>query len=245
MIRRGFWLTAGAVTGIYGYRRVSAVGRRLSASLTPGARVTPGASLTPGTSVKPRVRLGSHGSVAPGQADLPLHPRRTGGHGALYGLRIPRPQALPSQQTTRCQQTTTLNPRMATDGVGRDRPPLPCVLRAAGARDRAFGLLGRRRPHGAVRHRGHAAVQAVPARPADAAVPASGRRAEVRADAGHRRGRQDHQARHVLPDAGELVVRRLLQAGRHQVRLGAAHQVRGRRRVRVPRGQAVGHHPAR
>ena len=30
MIRRGFWLTAGAVTGIYGYRRVSAVGRRLS-----------------------------------------------------------------------------------------------------------------------------------------------------------------------------------------------------------------------
>ena len=48
MIRRGFWLTAGAVTGIYGYRRVSAVGRRLSASLTPGARVTPGVGLTPG-----------------------------------------------------------------------------------------------------------------------------------------------------------------------------------------------------
>ena len=41
MIRRGFWLTAGAVTGIYGYRRVSAVGRRLSASLTPGASVQP------------------------------------------------------------------------------------------------------------------------------------------------------------------------------------------------------------
>jgi len=37
MIRRGFWLTAGAVTGIYGYRRVSAVSRRLSASLTPGS----------------------------------------------------------------------------------------------------------------------------------------------------------------------------------------------------------------
>ena len=35
MIRRGFWLAAGAVTGIYGYRRVSAVGRRLSASLNP------------------------------------------------------------------------------------------------------------------------------------------------------------------------------------------------------------------
>ena len=36
MIRRGFWLTAGAVTGIWGYRRVAAAGRRLSASLTPG-----------------------------------------------------------------------------------------------------------------------------------------------------------------------------------------------------------------
>ena len=41
MIRRGFWLTAGAVTGIYGYRRVSAVGRRLSASLTPGPASRP------------------------------------------------------------------------------------------------------------------------------------------------------------------------------------------------------------
>ena len=37
MIRRGFWLTVGAVTGIYGYRRVSAVGRRLSGSLNQGS----------------------------------------------------------------------------------------------------------------------------------------------------------------------------------------------------------------
>jgi hypothetical protein len=36
VIRRGFWLTAGAVTGIIGYRRVSAVGRRLSGRLTRG-----------------------------------------------------------------------------------------------------------------------------------------------------------------------------------------------------------------
>jgi hypothetical protein len=35
MIRRGFWLAAGAVTGIYGYRRASAIGRRLSASFKP------------------------------------------------------------------------------------------------------------------------------------------------------------------------------------------------------------------
>lgn len=48
MIRRGFWLTAGAVTGIYGYRRVSAAGRRLSATLTPG-RLTPGTLAPEGT----------------------------------------------------------------------------------------------------------------------------------------------------------------------------------------------------
>jgi hypothetical protein len=44
VIRRGFWLAAGAATGIYGYRRVSAVGRRLSASLNPAE---PAAALTP------------------------------------------------------------------------------------------------------------------------------------------------------------------------------------------------------
>jgi hypothetical protein len=44
MIRRGFWLTAGAVTGIYGYRRVAAAGRRLSATLTPG-RLAPEGTL--------------------------------------------------------------------------------------------------------------------------------------------------------------------------------------------------------
>ncbi len=36
MIRRGFWLTVGAVTGIIAYRRVCAVGRRLSGRLTRG-----------------------------------------------------------------------------------------------------------------------------------------------------------------------------------------------------------------
>ena len=35
MIRRGFWLTAGAVAGIYGYRRVSALGRRVPAKQVP------------------------------------------------------------------------------------------------------------------------------------------------------------------------------------------------------------------
>ena len=42
---------------------------------------------------------------------------------------------------------------------------------------------------------------------------------------GHRRGRQDHPARHLLPDVRQLLLRRLLQGRRHQLRLGAAHQL--------------------
>ena len=44
-----------------------------------------------------------------------------------------------------------------------------------------------------------------------AAVQARHQRAEVRAHPRHRRGRPDHQARHVLPDERQLLVRRLLQ----------------------------------
>ena len=37
MIRRGFWLAVGAAGGIMGYRRVTSIGRQLSASLSPTA----------------------------------------------------------------------------------------------------------------------------------------------------------------------------------------------------------------
>ena len=47
MIRRGFWLAVGATGGIMGYRKVSSLGRQLSATLSPaGAR--PGAEQPPG-----------------------------------------------------------------------------------------------------------------------------------------------------------------------------------------------------
>ena len=65
MIRRGFWLTAGAVTGIYGYRRVTAVTRRLSAGLNPagpgGSPAGPGASLAQGARLAHRGRRGAIG----------------------------------------------------------------------------------------------------------------------------------------------------------------------------------------
>ena len=72
MIRRGFWLTAGAVTGIYGYRRVSAIGRRLSASLNPagpglgtpsgpGVGLAQGARLAQGVGMAQGARLAYRG----------------------------------------------------------------------------------------------------------------------------------------------------------------------------------------
>ncbi len=59
MIRRGFWLTAGAVTGIYGYRRASAVGRQLSGRLARGAPAGsggPASPASPGTVARARRR---------------------------------------------------------------------------------------------------------------------------------------------------------------------------------------------
>ena len=63
MIRRGFWLAAGAVTGIYGYRRVSALGRRLSATLNPAE---PGAALTQSARLAQQARLAQGAGLAQG-----------------------------------------------------------------------------------------------------------------------------------------------------------------------------------
>jgi len=62
VIRRGFWLTAGAVTGIMGYRRVSAVGRRISATLSPRTTLSPRAALSPGATPRATPRA----SLSPG-----------------------------------------------------------------------------------------------------------------------------------------------------------------------------------
>ena len=47
MIRRGFWLAAGAAGGIMGYRRVTALGRQLSETLTPAVPAGRGAGTGP------------------------------------------------------------------------------------------------------------------------------------------------------------------------------------------------------
>jgi hypothetical protein len=48
MIRRGFWLTAGAVLGITGYRRVTRLASALAVPRAPGIRSLPGTGPTAG-----------------------------------------------------------------------------------------------------------------------------------------------------------------------------------------------------
>ena len=105
--------------------------------------------------------------------------------------------------------------------------------RAWGAHPRAVGVAAPRRPEPAVRQRRHGAVQALLPRPGDAALPARGQRPEVRAHPRHRGRRQDHPARHVLRDVRQLLLRRLLQGGRHRAGLGPGHQAARRRRLRA------------
>ena len=73
-----------------------------------------------------------------------------------------------------------------------------------------------------------------------AAVAARRLRPEVRAHPRPRRGGQDQPARHVLPDERQLLVRRLLQARRHRVCVGAAHRAGRGRPLRPRPGEAVG-----
>ncbi len=134
------------------------------------------------------------------------------------------------------QQTKEFN-----HALGRDPAALPRALRSQRPRGGAQRAAAVRRPEPAVRQRRHGAVRAVLHRPAGATVEACHQRAEVHPHPGHRGGRQDHPARHVLPDERQLLLRRLLQAGRHRTGLAAGHQPGRRRRVRAGRGPDLAH----
>ena len=127
-----------------------------------------------------------------------------------------RPTSLDRQTPTRkaaLMDTAEIRRRFVAHFESRAATPaVPSALAAA------------RRPEPAVRQRRHGAVQALLPRPGDAAVRPRGQRAEVRAHPRHRGRRQDHPARHVLRDVRQLLLRRLLQGGRHRARLGPGHQ---------------------
>jgi len=114
MIRRGFWLTAGAVTGIYGYRRVSALGRRLSASLNPAGS---GPNRTPEASVTQAARLAHRGHRGAMNATREIFrfTRDVREGMELYAARHPAPagSALSSDRDTRPtdRASTTYEPK--------------------------------------------------------------------------------------------------------------------------------------
>ena len=86
---------------------------------------------------------------------------------------------------------------------------------------RAVRVARHRRPGTAVHGGGHGAVHPVSERRRSRALSPCGRHPEVHPHQRHRRGRQDAPARHVLPDARQLVVRRLLQGGRDHASRGS------------------------
>src|SRR5581483_12042679 len=83
-----------------------------------------------------------------------------------------------------------------------ERPPAPPLGLARAAL---------RRPLDAPHHRGHAAADAVLPRPRKTAGAADDDGAEVLSHARHRRGGARHLSPHVLRDAGQLLVRAVLQ----------------------------------
>ena len=126
----------------------------------------------------------------------------------------------------------------------RDPAPLPRLLRHPRPRGGAVRTAALQRPDPAVRQRRHGAVQAVLHRGRAGAVRPRHQRAEVRPHPRHRGGRQDHPARHVLPDERQLLLRRLLQGRGDQLRLGAGHRLPGGGRPRLRPGQGLGHRAA-
>ena len=80
-------------------------------------------------------------------------------------------------------------------------------------------------PSTAVHHRRHGAVHPVHAGQQTPPWPRATSVQKCVRTARHRGGRQDHPARHVLPDERQLLVRRLLQGRRDHLRLGAGHRL--------------------
>jgi hypothetical protein len=89
MIRRGFWLTAGAAAGIYGYRRVSALGRRLSSTLNRSGPGDPAARTRRGAVAVARETIRFTRDVREGMEQYRLaHPAP---EGSTLGARDPEP----------------------------------------------------------------------------------------------------------------------------------------------------------
>ncbi len=114
----------------------------------------------------------------------------------------------PSCGRTRASVTETSFRRNISDEDGGDQAAVPRPFRGERPHGGAVRSAARhQRPEPAVHQRRHGAVRPLLPGAADPAVPARDQRAEVHPHAGHRRGRQDQPARHVLPDERQLLLR--------------------------------------
>ena len=132
----------------------------------------------------------------------------------------------------------------------RHPPPVPRVLRAEGPRAPALLLARPGGPHRAAHHRGNAPVQARLHGSGGARRPVRHHHPEMRQDQRHRERGRHRAAPHLLRDARQLLLRRLLQEGGDPVRVGARHEgVRPRRdshlRLRLQGGRRGLRHLAR
>ncbi len=123
----------------------------------------------------------------------------------------------------------------------RDQEAVPGSLRQRRPHRGAQRLGDPRRSEPAVRQRRHGAVRAVLPGPAHPAVCHGHQHPEVHPHPRYRRGGHHHPAQHLLPDGGQLLLRRLLQAPGHRTGLDPADQPGRRGRLRVRPGAALGH----
>ncbi len=119
-------------------------------------------------------------------------------------------------------------PLLSANDLRPDPPVVPRFLRLEAARRRAVVVPDADRPQPAFHERRHEPVRALLPRRPGGPVEARGRHPEM-----HPRGRQAQRPRgrrfrhlppHDVRDAGQLVLRRLLQAGLADLGLGAADQ---------------------
>ena len=133
------------------------------------------------------------------------------------------------------------------DEIRRHPPPLPRLFRRARApRGAQFVARPRRRSDPAVHQRRHGAVQAHLPGPGAARLRAGDDLPEVRARRRQaqrpRAGGPHRAAPHLLRDAGQLLLRRLLQARRDRVRLGVRHRARSSSGIAPERLRVTVHH---
>ena len=225
---RAAWFVAGAGAGVYAMVKA----RRTAEVLTPEGLADRLAGLSVGA------RLSATRSAPGCRRRKPSC--ATAWVSRSMELPTTRSRVVSTGSTSRESPTTgTTRERATTDGHRGGPPTVHRALRGARTPGGAVGIVAAGRPEPALRQRGHGAVQALLPRPGDAGVQAGRLGAEVRAHARHRGGRQDHPARHVLPDERQLLVRRLLQGRRDRARVGAGHPLGRRRRLRDRRVEAL------